>query len=64
MIFGNPDKKETLSSLLDQMNAATSNACKSIDDAIEYVELSNKRIEKMESEARKARSTLYKMTRS
>ncbi len=48
-----PDKdEEALSSMIDQMNIATANASKSIDGALKFVELSNKRIDKMEAEAK------------
>jgi len=50
-----PDNDESaLETMIDQMNSATDNASKAIDEALTAVAASNKRIAKMEAKARKA----------
>lgn len=47
-----PDEDENaLIAMIEQMNRSTDNASKAIDDALEFVSASNKRILKMEAEA-------------
>lgn len=43
---------QILEAMIEQMNQATKNAEKAIDEALSYVTESNRRIEKMEAEAR------------
>ena len=43
---------EALSAMLDQMNVATENMSRSIDDCLLYVAKSNERIEAIEAKAR------------
>ena len=43
---------EALSAMLDQMNLATDNMSRSIDDCLSYVDKSNKRIEALEANAK------------
>ena len=45
------EDKKTLCTMINQMNKVTKNAENSIDDTLEFVRESNKRIEKMESKA-------------
>jgi len=48
----NPNEDEKmLEAMINQMNQATENAERSIDDALLFVEASNKRIKKMEAAA-------------
>ncbi len=50
-----PDNDESaLETMIDQMNSATDNASKAIDEALAAVAVSNKRIAKMEAKAGKA----------
>ncbi len=44
---------EALSAMLEEMNTATANMNKSIDNCLSYVEKSNKRIAEMELEAKR-----------
>lgn len=46
------DDDEILEAMINQMNQATENAERSIDDALLFVAKSNKRIKKMEASAR------------
>ncbi len=45
------EDEKALEAMINQMNKATKNAENSIDDTLEFVRESNKRIEKMESKA-------------
>ena len=45
------EDEKALEAMINQMNKATKNAANSIDDTLEFVRESNKRIEKMESKA-------------
>ncbi len=45
------EDEKALEAMINQMNKATRNAENSIDDTLEFVRESNKRIEKMESKA-------------
>ncbi len=47
------EDEKALESMIDQMNTATTNASRSIDQALSFVTRSNKRIEKMERAAKK-----------
>ncbi len=50
----NPNEDEkALIAMINQMNKATENAGKAIDNALAFVTASNKRIKKMEEKARK-----------
>lgn len=51
--FRPDDNDEALAAMIDQMNEATANAEKAIDDALTFVAASNKRIAKMEAEAKR-----------
>ena len=46
------DNEKALVSMINEMNKATANASKSIDEALAFVAASNKRISKMEAEAK------------
>jgi len=48
------DDNKALEAMIEQMNKATENAEKSIDDALVFVAASNQRIKEMELKARKA----------
>ncbi|SRR6266513_474530 len=47
------DDEKLLLGMIDQMNKSTERAGKAIDDLLAYVELSNRRIEAMERQAKK-----------
>ncbi len=49
-----PADEEALSAMIDEMNKATASAEKEIDSALRFVTASNKRIAKMEAEAKQA----------
>ena len=46
------EDEKALVSMINEMNKATANASKSIDEALAFVAASNKRISKMEAEAK------------
>ena len=46
------EDEKALVSMINEMNKATANASKSIDEALTFVAASNKRISKMEAEAK------------
>jgi len=46
------EDEKALASMINEMNKATANASKSIDEALAFVAASNKRISKMEAEAK------------
>ena len=49
------DDEKALEAMINQMNAATNNTSKVIDKALASVAASNKRIDKMEAAARRAK---------